>query len=178
MTHSLHLESNLGDEIIGHILVITKGLVTFFRNILGYVGLVLSMPLVVVLAFTAWALNKWYNRNLKSILKELFISLDNAEPYELCDAHLELKRFKERTELRYSNFHIFQQIYITRPLYWQMTLSLQIMKQSEDRLYKAAYPHLQAELSLDQKNQVSQLYSADLLEEWSDDVEYDLAQPK
>jgi hypothetical protein len=175
MTHSLRLESILRDELIGGILVFTRSLVNFFKGILGYVGFLMSMPIVVTLAFIAWALTKWLNRKLKSELKNLFVSFDKAEPHVLCDSHLELKRLRERMELSFSNIHIFQQIYITRPLYAQLMLSIQIIRQSEERLYKAAYPHLQVELTADQTKQISQLYSAGLLEEWNEDVEYDIA---
>lgn len=175
MTHSLPLESGLGEEVIQFILFITRSLVQFLRSLLGYVGVFIAMPFVALLTFVAWILQKRANHKLALAIKDLFARLENTEPHVLCDLHLEVMKFREKTELRNDSFFILQQLYITKPLYGQMNLGTRILRDAETRLHKAAYPHLQIELTPNQKVEISQLYSKALLSEWADDNEYDLA---
>lgn len=116
------------------------GVFNFFKGILGFIGLVIAIPILFLLSLTGWIFMLSLNYRMERDLTEYHTLINSWDDRKKMEEHLSLERLLLKLNGLMSRAN--NQKFIINPVTKQAFIFVENLSQMEKTLKKVAYPDL------------------------------------
>ena len=158
-------EINTIERVFQWLLSLPARIYRVFKNFTGYIGVFVLIPVLVALAFCLWAILKYSNGRLKSILSQGMIQLNTENSRSLMLAHHSLKKRRESLDELIVKIRPMSNDFrfLFQPMLGQIVISRNLLSNAERSLHTTLYPQYHRALTAEHEEELKKISEA-----WSD----------
>jgi hypothetical protein len=147
-------DSNPLEGVVKSFVSFFNWLFVFINKLSGLLGLVVLAPLLAVVGFFLWLILKLSNRKLTQLLHNAFSKLDTSDVRSIMIFHSIIKNKRIDVETALNGMDLKKAPLIVKPITVQISYTLKLYSEAEDRLHKTACPHLYVPFTREQLEQL------------------------
>jgi len=149
-------DSNPFEGVVKTFVSFFNWLFVFTNKLSGLLGLVLLAPVLAGVGFLLWLVLKLSNRKLTQLLRTSFSHLDTSDVRSIMIFHSIIKNKRIEVETALNGMDLKKAPLIVKPITVQISYTLKLYSEAENRLHKTACPHMYIPFTDEQVDQLKE----------------------